>query len=183
MLRAAECWYGTALDSDRCVRATARGPIVPPTRGRSAARHCAQTADESGDSYERALEVALAAFPRDTQLLLVSDFFDLDALELRLRACAARFETIALVAGDPWHDGLPLGGFVRIRDAESGATQRLFVGARQRAAYRAAVAERERGVMERLLEMGIAAAPLRDGDPWDAFFEALGLRRRMSATW
>ena len=50
----------------------------------------------------------------------------------------ARFDCTALVARDPWYDGLPLGGMVRLRGAEGG-TLRAYVGARERAAYPRAV--------------------------------------------
>jgi uncharacterized protein (DUF58 family) len=177
-LGAAQFWYDAAIDADRCARATAAGLIFPRTRGRNAARHCAEERDPPGATMGGALDVALAALPRDAHLLLVSDFFELDALELRLRGCIARFNTLALIAGDPWSGGLPLGGFVRLRDAETGRVERLYIGKRERERYREAAAARERRVLERLLQLGIAAAVLDDAGPATALFEALGVAKR-----
>jgi uncharacterized protein (DUF58 family) len=179
-LRAAEFWYGSALDADRCARPTAAGLVFPRTRGRNAARHCAEERDPAGAGPGAALDVALAALPRDAHVLLISDFFDLDEIEVRLHACAARFHTIALISADPWRAGLPLGGFVRLRDAETGRVVRCYIGARERARYLAATAARERRVLERLLSAGLAAAVLGDDGAPAALFEALGIAPRSS---
>jgi uncharacterized protein (DUF58 family) len=181
-LAAAEFWYGAAIDADRCARATAAGLAFPRTRGRNAARHCAEECDPPGATLGAALDVALAALPRDAHVLVVSDFFDFDEVRVRLRACVARFNTIALVAGDPWRRGLPLGGFVRLRDAESGRVERLYIGRAERERYVAASAAREKRVLERLLAAGIAAAVLDDAGPPAALFEALGIAPRTALT-
>jgi uncharacterized protein (DUF58 family) len=180
-LRANEFWFGAAIDADRCARATAAGIVFPRTRGETAARICAGERDPANASLARALDVALAAFPRDAFVLLVSDFFDFDEIEVRVQACAARFNTIVLVAADPWRAGLPLGGFVRLRDAETRRTARVYVGARERARYAAATIARERAVLGRLLRAGIAAAFLGDAGPEAALFEALGIASRTTA--
>lgn len=177
-LAAAEFWYGAAIDADRCARATSAGLVFPRTRGRNAARHCAEERDPEGASLAGALDVALAALPRDAHVLVVSDFFELETLELRLHACAARFNTIALVVADPWRRALPLGGFVRLRDAETGRVARIYVGARERARYLTASAQRERRVLDRLLSAGIAAAVLDEAGAPAALFEALGIAPR-----
>jgi uncharacterized protein (DUF58 family) len=174
---AAADWYGAALDDDRCARIGADGPLLlPNSRGRAAAHHCAQLRDPPGAPFEWALRFALAALSRDAQLLLVSDFYELDGLHVVLRACAARFETTALIASDPWRDRLPLSGFVRLRDAESGRVARIYVGRRERERFARAVAEREQRVLETLLGCGVRAAPLdeRKGVA-PALFEAFGL--------
>jgi uncharacterized protein (DUF58 family) len=183
--RALECaalWYEAALDEDRCARAGADGlTFVRGLRGRSAARLCSELREPAGSSFGAALHVALAVLPRDAQLLLVSDFFELAALEPLLRACTARFSTLALLASDPWRDGLPLGGFVRLRDAESGRVRRWYVGKRERERYLTAVEERERAVLARLLECGANAALLAGDGPAPALFDALGIGGRRSA--
>jgi hypothetical protein len=182
-LECAELWYGVALDEDRCARAGADGLIFARNlRGRSSARLCAELREPPGRSFAMALQVTLAAMPRDAYLLLVSDFFELDALEPLLRACAARFSVIALLASDPWRAGLPIGGFVRMRDAETGEVRRLFVGKRERERYRHAVAERERVTLERLLACGVSAALLDDDGPAPALFEALGIGARAAVS-
>ncbi|MGH7728061.1 MAG: hypothetical protein ACREM2_04620, partial [Vulcanimicrobiaceae bacterium] len=76
------------------------------------------------------------------------------------RACAARFDATALLARDPWAAGLPLGGFVRLRDAESGQVARLYIDRAARARYAAAVATREAQVLEALARDGLRCAPL-----------------------
>jgi uncharacterized protein (DUF58 family) len=183
--RRVECaalWYEAALDEDRCARAGADGlTFVRGLRGRSAARLCSELREPAGSSFGAALHVALAVLPRDAQLLLVSDFFELAALEPLLRACTARFSTLALLASDPWRDGLPLGGFVRLRDAESGRVRRWYVGKRERERYLTAVEERERAVLARLLECGANAALLAGDGPAPALFDALGIGGRRSA--
>jgi hypothetical protein len=80
-----------------------------------------------------------------------------------VRACAARFDLTALLARDPWHGGLPLGGFVRLRDAESGRVASAYVGRPARARYARAVAEREDGVVAALRRAG-ARVGLLDED-------------------
>jgi len=173
---AADLWYGAAIDDDRCARVEAGGLLyVRNLRGRAAARLCAERREEPGASFARTLEVALATLPRDAHLLLVSDFYDLERSETLLRACANRFETTALLAADPWHAGLPLRGFIRLRDAESGATSRVYVGRIERFRYLAAVAEREARVLEILTHCGLRSARLDETSVAHALFDAYGL--------
>jgi hypothetical protein len=105
--------------------------------------------------------------------LIVSDFFGIDGLMPVVRLCAARFDTIALLAADPWNGILPLGGFVRLRDAESGRVARVFVGRSERARYAEAVARRERTVLDMLQACGIRAGRLGDGSAAEALFGVL----------
>jgi uncharacterized protein (DUF58 family) len=173
---AATFWYGAAIDDDRCARVTAEGLVFArDLRGRIAARLCGERREPRGASFAATLDIALAALPRAAQLLIVSDFFELDALEPHLRACAARFDLTALVSGDPWRAGLPLGGFVRLRDAESGRSGRYFIGPAERARYVAAVAERERRTIDGLLRLGVRAAVLDERGADRALFEAFGI--------
>jgi uncharacterized protein (DUF58 family) len=174
--RAAEAWYGAAVDDDRCARAGAAGPrFYGSLRGRSAAHACAREREAPGASFEAALHVALATLPGDAHLLLVSDFYELAALEPLLRACAARFELTALLMADPWCDDLPLRGFVRLRDAETGRVVRAFVGPRERQRYRAAVAAREGRALAALARCGARAAVLDERGAERALTEAFGL--------
>jgi hypothetical protein len=107
--------------------------------------------------------------------LLVSDFLDMASIEPFVRACAARFETTALLARDPWHAELPLSGFVRLRDAENGASARAFVGKRERALYHEAVARREAEILGRLYACGLRVGTFDEATVDDALFEAFGL--------
>jgi uncharacterized protein (DUF58 family) len=175
-LDAAEVWYAAAIDDDRCARVASEGLIFArDLPGRAAARLCSERRESPGGSFAATLAVALAALPRASHLLLVSDFFELDALEPQLRACALRFELTALLVRDPWGDGLPLGGFVRLRDAESGAVRRCFVGRRERERYRAGAAARETHIVERLLQFGARAGALSQDGAQRALFEAFGI--------
>jgi uncharacterized protein (DUF58 family) len=191
---AATFWYDAAIDDDRCACVTREGLVFArDLRGRSAARLCLDvTLSEApvilsgapegrgveGPStyFATTLDLALAALPREAHLLIVSDFFELDALEPLLRACAARFDLTALVVRDPWHDGLPLGGFVRLRDAETGRVARSFIGPPERTRYVEAVALRERRTLGALLRMGIRAALLAAEQRTEAaLFDAFGI--------
>jgi uncharacterized protein (DUF58 family) len=173
---AAAFWYGAAIDDDRCARVTADGLVFArDLRGRVAARLCTEQSEARGAPFGEALEIALAALPRSANLLLISDFFEIDAFDSLLRACSARFDVTALLVSDPWKSGLPLGGFVRLRDAESGETGRYFIGTRERDRYLDAVETRERRVLGRLMRLGIRTAALDEGGPEIAFFEAFGI--------
>ena len=166
---AAALWYSAAADDDRCARIGAEALVLRGTPGRTAALACAQGRDAPDVSFERSLQLALAVLPRGTRLLVVGDFYDAEPLDGVLRACSRRFDLTALLVRDPWHAGLPLGGFVRLRDAESGRTVRAFVdrGARER--YRHAVAAREAAVLERLRAAGARAGSVDDGGAEAAF--------------
>ncbi len=172
----AESWFGAAIDDDRCARVEAGSLVfVPGLRGRTAARLCAERREARGASFANALDTALAVLPRDAHLLIVSDFLQMPVLEPRLRACAARFESTALLARDPWHDGLPLRGFVRLRDAASGATLRAYVGKAERARYVAAVAAREERILDALHGCGLRVGSFDERSASDALLVAFGL--------
>jgi len=157
----AALWYGAATDDDRCARYGAEPLVLRDVRGRAAARACTARREPPGTPLDAALRLALATLARGARLLVVSDFYELETLAPLLRACASRFDLTALYARDPWHAGLALGGFVRLRDAESGAIARAYVGRGARARFAQAVAAREREVEEGLRRTG-ARAGLRD---------------------
>jgi uncharacterized protein (DUF58 family) len=168
-------WYGLAASDDRCVRVSgARAVGDPRRRGPAAAHVCSAERDEAGSNFSAGLRTALAVVPLDASLLVVSDFFgiahDIDVL----RALAARCDVTALVVRDPWHDGLPLGGFVRLRDAESGNARRFYVGCSERERFTAAVAARERDTLGVLHRAGLRATVL-GGDAERALAEAFGI--------
>ena len=175
-------WYEAALSDDRCARITSRGLVAPlGMRGRRSALVCANADNTLGtlstEPLLRIFEIARAALPRGAALLVVSDFFDLNSGDdATLREFAVRFDCTALFARDPWYDGLPLGGFQRIRDAESGSQATLFIGRRERARYRRAVAEREAAVMQRLTQAGWRTGVLLEEDGAASLLGAFGLR-------
>jgi len=109
---------------------------------------CALAADRC--MTVEALDVAAVTLPRGAALLVVSDFWDLPHDDELLIVLGRRFDCTALAAADPWNGNLPLRGFVRVRDAESGSAASLYVGRAQAAAYARAVSEREAQLQERL---------------------------------
>jgi hypothetical protein len=123
----------------------------------------------------RTLATARAALPRGAALLGISDWYDLDDERYDLMtSLAARFDCTALVARDPWFDGLPLRGFVRMRGAEAGHA-RMWIGARERAAFARAVRERERLVTETLGKLGWRVGILHESDGAAGLLEAFGV--------
>ncbi len=145
---ALESWFGAASGEDRCIRVEADA-VTPPALQRRARHAVAQCAPLQHFNAPRALRTARAALPRGTALLAIGDWYDLDvALDRDLADLGARFDCTVLVARDPWYDGLPLGGIVRLRGAEGG-TLRAYVGPRERAAYAEAVRAREAGLLAR----------------------------------
>jgi len=165
---AAGAWFSAAADDDRCARVGESLLALPGARGRTAALVCAAAREPAGLPLERELDVALALLPRSARLLIASDFFELAGLRERLRACAARFEATALIIGDPWREGLPLGGFVRLRDAETGDSARYYVDRGARRRYAAAVAARESALLGELAALGLRAAVLPHADDPEA---------------
>jgi uncharacterized protein (DUF58 family) len=142
---ALRAWFGAARPADRARRIVDER-LVGDRRAAVDARARAPF------DLRRSLELALRALPAGASFLLVTDGLDLgpDRADDDLLARAGRrFDATVLLAPDPWIDGLPLRGFVRMRDAESGRTRRLFVGARTRARYLRASRERDAQLRER----------------------------------
>ena len=135
-------WFGAALSGDKCTRVPSDGEFDLKTM----------------------LRTARAMLPRGAALLAISDWYDLDeTLYDELAAVAVRCDATALIARDPWFDGLPLSGFVRMRGAEGGAL-RVFIGAKERASFLAAVREREQRIVEQLDMLGWRTGVLHEAD-------------------
>lgn len=101
--------------------------------------------------------------PREAALLAIGDWHDQCAAhEPMLKKLARRIDCTALVARDPWHDGLTLRGFTRVADLESGRTALLFVGAAQRRRYVDFMHRRERRTLETLRRCGWRAGVLTE---------------------
>ncbi|MBD5654363.1 MAG: DUF58 domain-containing protein, partial [Candidatus Eremiobacteraeota bacterium] len=164
---AAREWYGAAHDDDRCARIGARPFYLRDVRGRTGAAACVAWRDDAPD-FETTLRLALAVLPRGTRLLVASDFYDLDATLATLRACVARFDVTALFARDPWHADLPLSGFVRFRDLETGVIARAYVDRAARERYRNAVAAREEQVLAALRDAGMRVATIDEASGAEA---------------
>lgn len=169
-------WYEAASADDRCMRIDGAGLLAAPAlRGLASALVCTN-APQRGEPLRlaAALDVARAALPRGSALLVISDFFDVEGIDLH--DAAHRFDCTALVARDPWFDGLPVSGFVRFEDAERGTQRRAFVGRRAQARYLAATREREAQLVARLENAGWRTGILSEDDGKAALLGAFGLR-------
>jgi len=162
---AAAAWYSAAHDDDRCARVGARALVLRHVNGRTGAAVCAREREAPGASFESALRLALATLPRGSRLLLASDFLAVTGIAELVRACAARFDCTALLLRDPWHAGLPLEGFVRLRDATTGDSARVFVDAPARERYRVAVEAREADACALLRRSGCRVGRLDESVP------------------
>ena len=161
-------WFGVAGHDD----ATAR--IVDDRVVRD--RRAAPPIDAAQPTtIAAALAIALRALPRGASLLLVTDGFDEPGAEMLARS-GRRFDATVLLARDPWFDGLPLRGIVRVRDAESGRVRGLFVGTRERRRYAEASAHRARALHERYAAAGWRSGTLSEDDGRASLFRAFGLR-------
>lgn len=168
-------WFGAALGEDRCIRVSTDA-VTPPRLQRSPRGLLAIGSRESTFDLRRVLRTARAALPRGAALLAVGDWYELDAsLERDLSDLGARYDCTALVARDPWFDGLPLGGIVRMRGAEGGQV-RAYVGARERARFRDAVRRRETALLERFSRANWRTGILREEDGAASLAAAFGLR-------
>jgi uncharacterized protein (DUF58 family) len=124
--------------------------------------------------FETALAIALRALPRGASLLALTDGFDLPSDDALLRA-GLRFDATVLLVRDPWRDDLPLRGFVRLRDAESGRVRLVFAGARARARYRGAAHAREAALNARFRDAGWRVGTLDEADGRASLLHAFGL--------
>jgi uncharacterized protein (DUF58 family) len=141
---------------------------------------------EAGDRTKRFLEAHLEGTLRmlrstvrtGAAVLILSDFYWLEgaqAFERTAIELARRTDVTGLIARDPWYEGLPLRGLVRLRDAESGAARTFYVGARERRNYAQAVRAREDEIEARLRHFGWRTGVLREADGRGSLYETFGL--------
>jgi uncharacterized protein (DUF58 family) len=168
-MEALRAWFGAAENED----VTARIVDERIVRDRRAAPLVSATLPFS---LTAALTVAHAALPHGASLLVVTDGFD-DAAESVLAAIGHRFDATVLLARDPWSDGLPLRGIVRVADSETRATRRLFIGARAAARYVSASQRRDADLRERYRRAGWRVAELTEDDGRAGLRHAFGLPR------
>jgi uncharacterized protein (DUF58 family) len=176
-LEALGAWFGAATVDDRCM-AVAAGAVTPPALQRSphAVLAALKKMPEAPFDAARALRTARGALPRGTALLAVSDWYDLHAeSEPLLAELGARFDCTALIVRDPWYDGLPLEGIVRLRGAEGGRV-RAYVGERERNAYSRAVREREASLASIFARTNWRTGVLCEADGAASLGAAFGLR-------
>ena len=160
---AMDAWYGAAEAGDRTVRVFS-DDVAPPF-----------IELQERFSLPHAFDVAAAVLARGTALLVLSDFFE-DVSDDVLVLLGRRFDCTALVARDPWFDGLPLGGFVTVADAETARSARIFIGERERKNYAFAVRERERAMLERLERANWRTGVFTEGDGGAALMHAFAVR-------
>lgn len=144
---AVRAWFGAAETTDRAGR-------IVDERLVGDRRATVDVRAAGPFDLRRSLELAVRALPQGSSFLLITDGLDVagDTFADVLLRIGRRFDATVLLARDPWIDGLPLRGFVRLRDAESGRTRRVFIGPRSRERYRRASVERDaaiRGAFER----------------------------------
>lgn len=150
---AAQAWYAAAAASDRAIFLENPEPF----------------------NVARALELAAVVLPRGAALLAISDFWDLPGDDDLITLLGLRFDCTALVARDPWFDGLPLGGFIRLRDAESSAAVQIFIGRRERRRYAQAVHDREAALLSRFADAHWRTGILDESDGAAALMRTFGL--------
>lgn len=160
---AATAWFASARSGDRLLR-IGSDHVGPP--------HAPVT---TSFDLHRALETARAALRRGTALLAISDWYELgDADDDLLANLGAWCDCTALIARDPWYDGLPVGGIVRFTGTEGG-TLRAYVGARERTAFATAVRAREEALAQRFTRAGWRCAPLLEADGAASLRAAFGI--------
>ncbi len=164
---AVRAWFGAAEGEDAIARIVDERIV----RDRRAAPLVAAA---TPFRFAAALEIARRALPRGASLLAVADGFDLPGDEA-LALTALRFDATVLLARDPWRDELPLRGVVRLRDAESGAVRRAYVGARERRRYREAAHLREAALHARFRAAGWRTGALEEADGRGSLLRAFGL--------
>ncbi|HVN68892.1 MAG TPA: DUF58 domain-containing protein [Candidatus Binatia bacterium] len=173
---AVESWFAAAAGEDRCIRVEAER-VTPAPLQRGAHRAQASCEASAGFDVAKVLRNARAALPRGTALLAVGDWYDLPpTLDRDLADLGTRFDCTALIARDPWADELPLSGIVRLRGAEGG-NARVYVGARERAAFRRAVREREDTLAARFGAAGWRTGSLHERDGAASLAAAFGVAR------
>jgi uncharacterized protein (DUF58 family) len=173
---ALDAWADALAREDRGVRIFRDGVDAPHLFGARAGNRLRERRGIEPFDLQEALRLVRAALPRDAALLVISDFFgELD--DELLREVAIHVDATALLARDPWADDLPLRGFVRMRDAESGAMRSMFLGGRARRRFVEAVRRREEALLRRFAACGWRAGLLDERDGAGSLHEAFGLAR------
>jgi uncharacterized protein (DUF58 family) len=169
---AVRAWFGAAETTDRAAR-------VIDDRLVSDRRAVVEVQAAGPFDLRRSLERSVRVLPQGSSFLLVTDGLDLaasDAFDDVLLRVARRFDATVLIAHDPWMDGLPLRGFVRMRDAETGRARRLFVGPRTRRRYRDASVARAAAIEARFARARWRVGVLDEADGAASLERAFGVR-------
>jgi uncharacterized protein (DUF58 family) len=164
-------WFGAAERDDRTHRIVDERVVS----GSRAAIHARATAPFD---LLRTLTFATHVVPRGASLLAIIDGYDLplDGTRERLGALAARCDATVLIARDPWHDGIPLRGLRRMRDAETGRTRLIAFDRRTRERFLQAVAARDKQLVAAFTDAGWRVGHLDEADGRASLERAFGLR-------
>lgn len=169
---ALRAWFGAAEATDRTRR-------IVDERVLADRRAAVDARAKAPFDVRRLLEFALRALPAGSSFLFVTDGLDLAgdaAADGLLERAGRRFDATVLLAADPWMEDLPLRGFTRLRDAESGRTRRVFVGPRARERYRNASRARDASLRARFARARWRVEVLDEADGAASLERAFGLR-------
>jgi uncharacterized protein (DUF58 family) len=169
---AVRAWFGAAENTDRAGR-------IVDERLIGDRRATVDVRANVPFDLRRSLELAVRALPQGSSFLLITDGLDIatvDAFADVLLRIARRFDATVLLARDPWIEGLPLRGFVRIRDAENGRSRRIFIGPRTRERYRKASADRDAAIRAAFEQARWRIGTLDEADGTGSLERVFGLR-------
>jgi uncharacterized protein (DUF58 family) len=169
---AVRAWFGAAETTDRTARIVDER-LVGDRRGSAGV-----TAQRRFD-LRRALEVAARVLQQGSSFLLITDALDLredDGFAEVLLRIGRRFDATVLLARDPWIDGLPVRGFVRLRDAETARTASVFVSARASERYQRASTARDAAIRRRFERSRWRVGTLDEADGGASLERTFGLR-------
>ncbi|TAM60348.1 DUF58 domain-containing protein [bacterium] len=155
----AELWLGAARARDRVLAWGGGAAELGALRGERAAAVALarlRLRGEGGALDAAALAYLDAALPAGGALLLVADSYGLEALVgERVFARLARHRwCAAMVAADPWREGIPLRGAARLRDAAGGGTSVVWIDAATAQRHARECARRAEALLERLSGLG-----------------------------
>jgi uncharacterized protein (DUF58 family) len=169
---AIRAWFGAAESTDRSGR-------IVDERLVAERRATVEVRATGPFDLRRQLELSVRLLPQGSSFLLITDGLDVtagaDVAEVLLRL-GRRFDATVLLARDPWIEDLPLRGFVRIRDAETARTRRVFIGPRARERYRRASVERDTAIRERFRIARWRVGTLEEADGGASLERVFGLR-------
>ena len=179
---AVAAWFGASGGEDRAIALLSQGPVPnrarPGHSGAALAREALRTQREEDFDPNALLDIATATLPRGAALLLVTDAAGAERSEdARLAEIALRYDATLALARDPWQSDLPLHGFARLVDVESGEPYLRWFGKRERDTYRRASVAREEEVVRRFARFGWRTGILEESDGTAALAEAFGIQR------
>ncbi|TAM74500.1 DUF58 domain-containing protein [bacterium] len=156
----AELWLGAVRGRDRLWLAAGGEAVALGTlRGERAAALGSMHLRAGFNG--RAIDAGTLAYldstlPAGAVLLLVGECYGLEALldDRHLARLPQRRWCVAMVAADPWREGIPLRGAVRLRDAAGGSVRTLRIDEAAARRHVQACAQRAAALLERLTRLG-----------------------------